>query len=566
MKVLMYLYRQSPRLMVLVTLTSLIGGLASAGMATVTSRSIAPGTSLLGNALAFFGLCAVQLAFRSWSEVALVRLTQSMMMRLRVTLSQRLLDTPQEKLQRLGKSDLFVILTRDIDTFSQTAQLLPMMFGNLIVIGGCLAYLAWISWQLCAIFLACVAAGMVLYPLAERVPLEKLRVVREQTDVMYRHFRGLIDGSKELQLNERRARHFIGAILSPGLERFRGASVDGMRNYIWVANGGALLFYLVIGVVVFVTPLWLPLPITVRATSALLGLYLISPVTATINGLPMLRQADISLRRIEQIASTLDALPPPDDAFRPFDRDGPLRLELRGVEHVFEDAGDDTRFTLGPIDLEVDQGEVLFLVGGNGSGKTTLAMLLLGLYEPSAGSIALNGVPLTRERLAAYRRHFSAVFSDFHLFEHLPDTGRPDAAQAAAHYVERLGLAHKVRIEDGRYSTIELSTGQRKRLALVSAYTEDRPIYLFDEWAADQDPAFKRVFYTELLPELKRRGKTVIVITHDDAYFDCADRVIKLRDGLAPAAAASAPRAASVPPPEAASLARATGLAENEAG
>lgn len=536
MNVIIHLSRQSPLLLLLAALASLIGGLASAGMATVISHSLAEDASLAIHAAAFFGLCAVQLAFRSWSEVTLVKLAQSMTLRLRVTLSRRLLDTPQEKLLRLGKSDLLVILTRDIDTFAQTAQLLPMMFGNLMVIAGCLAYLAWLSWQLCLVLLGCVVTGMVLYPLAERGPHAKLRLVREQTDTVYRHLRSLIEGSKELQLNQGRARQFVDNTLATDLERFRAASVGALRDYIWVANGGALLFYLVIGVVVFIAPLWLALPLPLRASAALIGLYLVSPITATINTLPMLRVADIALRKIEQIAASLEDAPAIGDAPAPFDRDGPLRLTLHGVEHVFTDAAHGTRFALGPIDLTVEQGEVLFLVGGNGSGKTTLAMLILGLFEPSAGTISLNGVRVTRETLPAYRRHFSAVFSDFHLFEQLPDTETPRVAREAAHYVERLGLAHKVTIEDGRFSTIELSSGQRKRLALVGAYVEDRPVYLFDEWAADQDPASKRVFYTQLLPELKRRGKTVIVITHDDDYFGCADRIVKLRDGVAPAA------------------------------
>jgi putative ATP-binding cassette transporter len=548
MNVLQSLYRQSPRLLLLATLTSLVGGLASAGMAAVVSRSIAPGTALAANACAFFALCALQLATRSWSEVTVVRLAQSMMMRMRTGLSRRLLETPQETLQRLGKSDVLVILTRDIESFSQAAQLLPMLFGNGIVTLGCLAYLAWLSWPLFAIFVACVAAGMVLYPLAERAPLARLRDVRAQTDTVYRHLRGLVDGSKELQLHEGRARQFVDRVLAPGVAQFHAASVEAMRRYTWVSNGGALMFYLVIGAVVFIAPLWLPLPLDVRATAALIGLYLVSPITATINGLPMLRQADIALRRISQIASSLDDAPAAaDDDARPFAHAGPLQIRLHGVEHVFADAADDTRFTLGPIDMTIAEGEVLFVVGGNGSGKTTLALLLLGLYAPTAGTISLNGVPVDRGNLRAYRRHFSAVLSDFHLFEHLPDSGDPRVAEQAVRYVERLGLSHKVRIEDGRFSTIELSTGQRKRLALVGAYVEDRPVLLFDEWAADQDPQFKRVFYTELLPELKRRGKTVIVITHDDAYFDRADRVVRLRDGAGPGTPAPA-REASPPP------------------
>jgi putative ATP-binding cassette transporter len=148
--------------------------------------------------------------------------------------------------------------------------------------------------------------------------------------------------------------------------------------------------------------------------------------------------------------------------------------------------------------------------------------------------MVLNGVEVDDDNREQYRQHFAAVFADFHLFEHLLGDDGPGAEQRTAEatrYVKALGLGHKVSIIDDRFSTVDLSTGQRKRLALVSAYLDDKPFYLFDEWAADQDPTFKRVFYMELLPELKARGKTVIVITHDDAYFQQADRVLKVENG-----------------------------------
>jgi putative ATP-binding cassette transporter len=94
-----------------------------------------------------------------------------------------------------------------------------------------------------------------------------------------------------------------------------------------------------------------------------------------------------------------------------------------------------------------------------------------------------------------------------------------------------LALDHKVRVTDQRLSTTDLSQGQRRRLALLTAYLEDRPFYVFDEWAADQDPHYKQIFYTELLPELRARGKGVAVITHDDRYFHLGDRIVKLHDG-----------------------------------
>jgi putative ATP-binding cassette transporter len=143
----------------------------------------------------------------------------------------------------------------------------------------------------------------------------------------------------------------------------------------------------------------------------------------------------------------------------------------------------------------------------------------------------MNGVPVDQSNIEHYRQHFGAVFADFHLFEHLLGIEPADIEERATHYIHKLGLEHKVRIDNQKFSTINLSTGQRKRLALITAYLEDKAIYLFDEWAADQDPAFKRVFYTVLLPELKAKGKTVIVISHDDAYFAHADRVVKLDEG-----------------------------------
>lgn len=200
---------------------------------------------------------------------------------------------------------------------------------------------------------------------------------------------------------------------------------------------------------------------------------------------------------------------------------------------------EDGVFTLGPIDLTFRPGEIVYLVGGNGSGKTTFAKLLVGLYAPEAGRIRVDGTPVDHASRAAYRQLFSVVFSDFHLFDSL--LGLPAQSEAVARVLlVALQLEHKVRIEQGAFSTLALSQGQRKRLALLVAFLEDRPFYVFDEWAADQDPAFKDVFYRTLLPQLKAKGKTVLVITHDDRYFDLADRLVKLDGGQL---SGSAPRA-----------------------
>ncbi|NCS01005.1 MAG: ATP-binding cassette domain-containing protein [Microcystis aeruginosa G13-07] len=192
---------------------------------------------------------------------------------------------------------------------------------------------------------------------------------------------------------------------------------------------------------------------------------------------------------------------------------------------------DEKGFLLGPISFSWQPGELIFIIGGNGSGKSTLAKLITGLYPPLSGAIYLNGKRITQDNVEWYRQHFSAIFYDFYLFDSFLGFDRPNLDQEVENYLMQLQLAHKVTIKNGVLSTTELSQGQRKRLALLTAYLEDRPIYVFDEWAADQEPRFRELFYKQILLQLKERGKIVIVISHDDRYFHLADHIIKLDYG-----------------------------------
>jgi putative ATP-binding cassette transporter len=206
-------------------------------------------------------------------------------------------------------------------------------------------------------------------------------------------------------------------------------------------------------------------------------------------------------------------------------------VELAGVTHSYHQENDDSHFMVGPVNLAFRPGEIVFLVGGNGCGKSTLAKIIAGLYPPEAGGIRVDGRPVTDANRDDYRQLFSAVFSDFYLFDSLLGLNGANLDEQAQLYLRQLHLDRKVKILGQKLSTISLSQGQRKRLALLTAYLENRPFYLFDEWASDQDPEFKNIFYKQLLPDLKARGKAVLVITHDDNYFSCADRIIKLDYG-----------------------------------
>ena len=530
MNIVSYLVRESWKLVLLAVIAGVASGLSGASLAKVISDGIL-GEGGLSRAWLFFGLCLTYLAAKSFSELSLMHLVQSAILRLRVELSRKLLATPLKKLQAVGKAELMAIMTNDVTAFVQAFQALPTALGNGVILLTCFAYMAWLSWPLFLLFAGIIVASLFGYLRAERYPLLQMVKLRAKLDNLYVHFTGLIEGSKELQLNADRGRVFVDDVIAPDAHDFRRFFLGTMTTYTWISNVGLVLFYMIIGVLLFVIPALLPQRASVLTTFTLLLLFLVRPISDLVFCLPVLRQAGISLDKIQQLEGSLatpTAAPAGPD---PFASPSPLKLELRGVSHHYPGLTEDAPFMLGPMDLTIHQGEILFIAGGNGSGKTTLAMILLGFYEPETGSIRLNGVPVTDANMESYRRHFSAVFADFHLFEQLLGTDHEQVGQRASHYIRKLEMAHKVTVKDGKFSTVNLSTGQRKRLALVSAYLEDRQVYVFDEWAADQDPAFKRVFYTELLPDLKQRGKTVVIITHDDAYFHYADRVIKLEDG-----------------------------------
>jgi len=258
-------------------------------------------------------------------------------------------------------------------------------------------------------------------------------------------------------------------------------------------------------------------------------LFLMSPLEGLISALPPLSRANIALRQMQSLALSApdrtDQEPQPIRAVTEIDI-----ISLEGVTYTYHD--DALRsFQLGPIDLSVRKGEVLFIVGGNGSGKTTLAKVLTGLYTPHAGVIRLNGIEVHEPMRDAYRQHFTAIFQDYHLFDVLLGVDRSQLESRVSEYISLLDLERKVRLDNDRFSTVRLSQGERKRLALIVALLEDRPVYLFDEWAADQDPSYRHLFYTQIVPELRNRGKTVIIVSHDDRYFSQGTRILALNAG-----------------------------------
>ncbi|HEX8531372.1 MAG TPA: cyclic peptide export ABC transporter, partial [Cytophagales bacterium] len=350
---------------------------------------------------------------------------------------------------------------------------------------------------------------------------------RDARDVFMRLTDGLLAGLKEISLRRNKKLAF-SADLTGSAGEYRHKTAAANVRFVNAFLVGELLLVVLLGGVVFVAPEVFPdVKTYLLMKFTVILLYLIGPINAILNAMPAVMQCRVAWNRVQQflrdipVAADPGALPVPVskrvDTF-----------EAAGLRFLYEGEADGEAFGVGPVSFTLNQGEVLFVVGDNGSGKTTLAKLLTGLYAPCAGELRINHTPVPPAQLGEY---CSAIFSPCHLFEKMYDVTTAGRAEEIARHLKILRLEEKVKVTGNAFSRIDLSGGQRKRLALLQCYLEDAPIFLFDEWAADQDPAYREFFYRTLLPEMKARGKIVIAITHDDRYFDVADKVLKMDRG-----------------------------------
>jgi putative ATP-binding cassette transporter len=409
---------------------------------------------------------------------------------------------------------------------------LPTMAVNAAILAGGSVYLYWLFPTAFAIIAASILLGVGGYRLVVTRGYRFIRLAREQQDALFGQLRALTDGIKELKLHRERREAFLEEKIQTTTEALQRYNYTAAKHFILGHSWSQIFLFGAIGWILFVLP-----GTKGGSPEALTGylltfVYLIGPLGNLLNLLPGLGRANIALQKVESLGISLESLAAEPVVPSPMEHAASWRsLELRGVTHSYHREKEDSHFMLGPIDLAFQPGELVFLIGGNGSGKSTLAKVLTGLYAPEAGQILLDGQPVTDENRDAFRQNFSVVFSDFYLFESLLGLTGGDGDTRAKNYLARLHLEHKVTVKDGVLSTTALSQGQRKRLALLTAFLEDRPFYVFDEWASDQDPVFKEIFYREILQELKARGRTVLVITHDDRFTSEADRLFKMEEG-----------------------------------
>ncbi len=533
--------------------TGLLAGAATVALlATVNGALHRAGGMTREGLLLYVALCLAALAGRGASDVCTNLVGQRVVAQLRKGLAEHILRAPLQALERFQGHRLMPILTADVEIVSHIAFTLSATLISMAVAAGCLLYLAILSPGLFALMLTALIVGTVIQAWAQGRGMRGFWSVRDREEQLHKAYRTLTEGAKELRLHRERRVRLLQQITDT-VDAIRTVNGEAVNTYVIAKAFGAALFFLLIALVLAWGSRY-AVDAAVLSGFVLVLLFLKGPMDQIATALPTFGRARVALQRIEALRrhfaqrEGLEKTEAEQGAALPITHIKPLeqfeRIELRGVACAFDHneakptgqgGGREDGFALGPINLVLRRGEMVFIVGDNGSGKTTLMKLLMGLYPPTSGEILLDGQPVTEQNRDSYRQLFGAVCSDFHLFDEVVAGAMQgsDAVQLvkAQTHLRRLGLDRKVHIQDGRFSTTDLSTGQRKRLALLQVWLDARPVLMFDEWAADQDPEFRHQFYTEFLPDLRAQGHLLIVITHDDRYFHGADRVLRMHEG-----------------------------------
>ncbi|MEX3777271.1 cyclic peptide export ABC transporter [Pseudomonas sp. MYb118] len=518
---------------VLSILLGMLGGLSiTALLATINDALNGDGIPSPQVLATFVGLCIAALSTSILSDIGTNHVGQHIIAGLRKSLGEKVLLAPIEQIERFRSHRLIPVLTHDVDTVSDFAfSFAPLAIAFTVTLG-CLGYLAYLSLPMFALLLVAIVIGTVVQYVARAKGIRGFEAAREAEDELQKHYSAIAAGAKELRIHRPRRQRMFSQRIEGTADYICNTHIRSINTFVVAKTFGSMLFFVVIGLALALQAFWLGTDKAVLSGFVLVLLYMKGPLEYLVTTLPVISRANIAFKRIAELAEQFSS-PEPHLLLRESvaeKKASVQHLQMRDVHYAFPAVKGSAAFELGPVNLTINQGEIVFIVGENGGGKTTLIKLLLGLYAPQRGEVLVDGQVVGAEGRDDYRQLFTTIFADYYLFDELVQ-GDQQVPEDANRYLERLEIAHKVSIQDGAFSTTDLSTGQRKRLALLNAWLEERPVLVFDEWAADQDPTFRRIFYTELLPELKYLGKTIIVISHDDRYFDIADQLVRMEGG-----------------------------------
>jgi len=519
----------------LVMTMALISGIFQGLILGIITNAVSAGTDsdwyvryLLLFAISF----AITIIGRHYALKGPTRIAEIVISKIRVRLSDKIRNSELIFLENIGKSEMYTLITQNTNLISESVVVIINSCQSGIVLVFCLFYIAYLSKvAFFATFIA-ISAGIFTFILHKKAIDSELRETTIKETRFFQMLYNTLDGFKELKMNRKKSDDFFGLLKIVADETKALKIKTGLRFVIEIMFS-QVFFYSLLAVIVFILPSfdYVSGDTLTKVTTAIL--FIIGPANMVVTAIPLISRANIAVENIYTLENRLDKA----SQLYKTDRIIPVRkfesfnkIEFEQIDFSYLDPNNLPLFSLGPLNMSVTEGEIIFIVGGNGSGKSSFMKMLTGLYYPASGNILLDDIPINKTTYPAYRELFSVIFGDFHLFDKLYGLDNIDEGRVRK-LLKIMELDRKTELIDGAFTNINLSTGQRKRLAMIIALMENKPICVFDEWAADQDPIFREFFYTTLLQQMKKDGKTVIAVSHDDRYFHLADRVIKMEYG-----------------------------------
>ncbi len=483
--------------------------------------------------LAMFVTCITGYIYtRRFTLTRSIKMVQNIIIDLRIGLSDKLRRIGLLPMEQMGETRLYTTIVENTDIIFEATKSVSNAGASLVMVLFSFGYIYYISPVAFLLSAVIIGIGVSVYLISQGKSSADLWATLEKEKEFSEYLSHLIKGFKEVKIDSAKSDDLFENYLKRSSDESRHLRLRSenrfINNYIFTQTS----FYILLGSIVFVLPQFSLFPTSMIIDLVAVNLIIVGPLGVVIDSLPLIAKADVAVRSLNELENQLIAADDSKDTIKKSlvqTKTTFGEIVYKGLHFTYGNSNG-TQFGLGPMDFTIKGGETIFIVGGNGSGKSTLMKLLIGLYYPKSGSIRLDDIKIDESNYAHFRNLFSIIFTDFYLFDRL--YGLTDINdETVLTLLSKMGLSDKTGFQDGRFTHTRLSTGQKKRLGLIVTYLENKSVLAFDEVAADQDPAFREYFYEVILKDLKKMGKTIIVISHDDRYFHVADRVLKMEYG-----------------------------------
>ncbi|MFK5984630.1 MAG: cyclic peptide export ABC transporter [Pseudomonadota bacterium] len=464
------------------------------------------------------------------SFVKSMAIVEGIVKNLRIRISDKVRYANLESMEKLGLAQIQTRLSSDTLTVSNASYIMIAAVQGVLMFFFGMLYILYLSKVAFFLTLSCVIGGILVYSYYNDTVVEQIDKSIKHDDTFFKSLMNIIEGFNELKINGKKSDAVIEhhSIIAQDNEKIRN-----LTNKVFANSSILIQFfaYFLLGCIVFIVPQFSDQHSEVVTKIVAVLIFMMSPIDMITGAVPTYSRANRSAFFLEQLEHEIDKMADYSPYHSKFDFKTFDKIHLKDITFHYKGELGEPLFGIGPMDFEINRGEMVFIRGGNGSGKSTFVKIFTHLYNSDSGSIKVDNTTVAKHNIKNYQNMFAMILTDFHLFDRLYGVDNIDLEHLQA-LLDMMDLSSKVDYENGHFSNINLSTGQRKRLALVMALMEDKPIYLLDEWAADQDPQFRKYFYMSILPELKAQGKTVLAVSHDDHYFHVADRVCNMSQGV----------------------------------